>query len=165
MTPITPADLLTPHGARELAQLATPEGHAVLDAELLAATLLGADRSAWSAEEQALADTAAATIQLAVDVANAMLGRVGAGRVLAPEEETLLAAYARDVARYRLYDDAKLPEDHPVRLRYRDAVRFVERVVSGGEPLGQAVIGSAGSPAAVSPGRLWTADTLSGWCA
>lgn len=165
MSLITPADLLTPHGARELAQLASPEGHAVLEAALLEATLRGTDRSAWSAEELALADQAAETIGLACAFANALLGRIGAGRTLSDTEQTLLSGYARDVARYQLYDDAKLPEEHPVRLRYRDAVRFVERVASGLESLGQTVLGSAGSPASVAPTRTFSADSLSGWCA
>ncbi len=160
MTPITPLDLLTPHGARELAELAWPEGQDAPDAPLLLATLRGEERSAWSVEDRARADQAVATLQGAVDTGNARVGRVASGRVLSADEETLLRTCAADIARYRLYDDARLSEDHPVRLRYADAQRFLERVADGREPLGQPLAGTAGSPAAEAPERLFSRETL-----
>lgn len=161
---ITPADLLTPHGARELSQLATPEGAALLDPDLLAAVVRGADVDGeWDAEDIAQAHVALATIQAAVDTANARINRVAVGRVLSADEQTTLRTYALDIARYRLYDDGQLPELHPVLLRYREAIRFLERVASGLEPLGQALAGTAGSPQADAPVRVFTRDTLRGY--
>ncbi len=160
MTLITPADLITAHGPRELAQITTPEGVAALDPALLEATLLGADRAAWPDDQQAAADLAAATIAAALEAANAMTARVAAGRLLSDAEERLLATHATDIARYRLYDDATLLEDNPIRRRFEAAVRFLERVAAGTETLGTEPIGTSGLPQSAAPERLFSRDTL-----
>lgn len=160
---ITPADLLTPHGARELAQLATPEGVPLLDPELLAAVVRGEAVSDWEAEDVAHAQQALATIQAAADTANARINRVAGGRVLSADEQTTLRTYALDIARYRLEDDRALADEHPVRRRYVEATRFLERVASGLEPLGQTLAGTAGAPQADAPARTFTRDTLRGY--
>jgi hypothetical protein len=159
---LTPHDLLTAHGAPELAQLTTPEGAPVLDHDLLIATIDAGDRSAWTLEDQALADAALATLQAAVDLANARTGRIASGRVLSAEDELVLLVAGRDLARARLYDDARLPDDHPVSRRDRDAQRFLERVASGLEPFGQPLIGTPGLPAiaADAPARQFDRTTL-----
>ena len=164
MTPITPAELLLAHSARELAELATPEGQPSLYPDLIEATVRGADRSAWAAEEIALADEALLLIQDAIDTANARCGRAAAGRVLSTNDDTTLRAYASDIARSLLYGDARLSEEHPVRLRYRDAMRFLERVGAGTEVLGQDVAGGGGgSPQYAAADRVFTADSLAGF--
>lgn len=161
MTPLAPADLLLAFSARELAELASPEGAPALDPELLAATIRAADRGDWTAAEIALADAALALVQLAVTAANALCGRVAAGRVLSADDDLALLTYAGDIARYRLYDDARLSDEHPVRLRYRDAMRFLERVAAGTEVLGQDVAGGgAGVAQSSAPARVFSADTL-----
>lgn len=158
---ITPIDLLADRGARELAQLATPEGWPTLDPDLLAAVIRGEDISGeWDADDHAPAYLALATLQQACDAANARLGRVTSGRTLSADEHAMLRAYALDIARYRLYDDGELPELHPVLLRYREAVRFLERIAGGLEPLGQTPAGCVGSPMAETPGRVFTHTTL-----
>ncbi|AFL76235.1 phage protein Gp36 family protein [Thiocystis violascens] len=161
---IAPADLLTPHGARELAQLATPEGVPTLDPDLLAAVVRGEEVDGeWDAEDIAQAHLALATLQAAVDTANARINRVALGRVLSADEQGMLHTYALDIARWRLYDDGQLPELHPVLLRYREAVRFLERVADGREPLGQATAGTAGLAQASAPVRQFDADTLAAY--
>ncbi len=132
---ITPADLLTPHGARELSQLATPEGAPLLDPDLLAAVVRGEDVDGeWDAEDIAQAHVALATIQAAIDTANARINRVAVGRVLSADEQGMLRTYALDIARYRLYDDGATDE---VRRRYEDAVRLLKSVADGGVSLGE----------------------------
>ena len=63
---ITHAELAERPGAVELAQLATDANRPVVDAELMDATLRGADRSAWSAEALTDADDAMRRIDEAV---------------------------------------------------------------------------------------------------
>lgn len=158
---IAAAQLLRSIGARELAQLATPAGAPLISPELLAALVGGTDTGTATPEQIAAAsDAIAATIQPAVDVANASIGRISAGRLLSADEQTLLDAYACDIARYRLYDDASLPEDHPVRKRYEAAMRFIERVASGVEVIGKAPLGTPGLADSVAPDRVFTRDTL-----
>ncbi|MBK1709805.1 MULTISPECIES: phage protein Gp36 family protein [Marichromatium] len=157
---ITPLDLARIHGIHGLAQITAPPGFAPPPDDLLLATLRGEDRAGWTPEEQAAADAAAATIQAAVDTANAMIGRVSAGRVLSEDESRLLAAYATDIARYRLYDEGVLADDDPVNRRAEAAVRFLERVGAGTETLGVAPLGGAGAPVAWAPERQFRHDTL-----
>jgi len=163
MTAITPIDLLADRGARELAQLATPEGWPTLDPDLLAAVIRGEDISGeWDADDHAPAYLALATLQQACDAANARVDRLAAGRALSTEETSLLRAYRLDLARYRLYDDTALADEHPVIRRYREADAFLARVAAGRETLGQSPSGTAGAPATSvdAPARLFTRDTL-----
>lgn len=70
---ITPAQLADRPGATELAQVATPEREAIVDAELMDATLRATDRSAWSPDLTAIADLALASVQTAIDDAAALI--------------------------------------------------------------------------------------------
>lgn len=160
---IAPSDLLADRGARELAELATPDGRPTLDAELLGAVVRGeALDGEWGAEERATAYLALDTLQQACDAANARIDRLTAGRLLDAHEAALLRAYRLDLARYRLYDDAALADEHPVIRRFREADAFLVRVADGRETLGQDPVGSSGSPAvpANAPVRVFTRETL-----
>lgn len=161
---IAAAQLLRSIGSRELAQLATPAGATLIAPDLLAALIAGDSTAVWSPEQIAAAQSALTdTIQPAVDTANAMIGRISAGRTLSADELTLLDTYACDIARYRLYDDASLGEDHPVRKRFEAAQRFIERVAAGMETLGKDPLGTPGLPSSLAPERVFTRDTLAGY--
>ena len=104
----TEADMLTAFSETELIQLTDRLGTGLLDADVLA---------------RALADASAEI--------DGYLARY-AGQVLTLP---ILTLYCCDMARYRLYRDAA-PEE--VRTRYRDAIRYLERVAAGQVSLGAA---------------------------
>ena len=161
---IGPLHLLRAIGARELGQLATPAGAPVIPGLALEALIAGGCGADATADQLAAAATAIdTTLQPVIAFANAAIGRIGAGRTLSADEQTLLDTYACDIARYRLYDDASLPEDHPVRKRYEAAIRFIERVASGLEALGTAPLGTAGNARATEGERQFTRDTLAAY--
>lgn len=62
----------------------------------------------------------------------------------------ILTRYCCDMARYRLYRDAA-PEE--VRLRYRDAVRFLEMVAAGKISLGASAESASESTIQFTPGQ------------
>lgn len=157
MIDVSPLDLLADRGARELSERATPEGRSPLDPALIEAVILGQDLSAWTPEEQAAAQQALQFIQMACDAANSRVNQVAAGRMLSPAEETLLTYYCIDIARYRLYDDLDLGDEHPVVRRYRDAISFLDKVLEGRIPLGMSASGQA---QVFAPGRVFTAQSL-----
>lgn len=72
-----------------------------------------------------------------------------------------IARIACDIARYYLHDDRVTEQ---VRNRYKDAIRFLESVVSGEVTLGVDATGEApaavGGPQTSSPDREFTRDTL-----
>ena len=127
-------------GALELAQVATDRhAAAVVDAELMEATLRGGDRSAWEAPEIAQADAAAARITEAVDEATAVIDGYLARRYTLPlaSPPRILTKWARSIARYTLHADRIADErTDPVGRDYRDAIRFLELVAAGKFSLG-----------------------------
>ena len=161
MTYLTPDDLLT-LGARELAQLATPDQYPVVDTDLLTATLQGADRSAWTAEEVTAADAALIRIETAISDAEAAIDAAlaSAGYILplasAPGR---LATVARDIARYRLYDEA-LAAEHPAHRAYRDATVYLDQLARGQIRLST---DAGGAVQGFEPGRDDWSRTKRGW--
>ena len=101
----------------------------------------------------------AAVVAKALADAGAMIDGYLGGRYTLPLATVppVLTGYAGDIARYRLYGDAA-PDR--VEKAYRDAIRFLEMVAAGKISLGAGAPAVAGAPEYVSPGRMFTHDTL-----
>ncbi len=140
MAYITPADLAERPGARELAQVATPEHKRIVDDALMDATLRGASRDAWSAEQQTDADEAMARIQAAAVEADALidghLAKRGYALPLAPVP-TLVTSWARAITRYMLHKSrVSMEGTDPIVRDYRDALKLLQLTAEGKFSLG-----------------------------
>jgi len=136
---ISHAELADRPGARELAEQATPQHLAVVDFELMEATLLGEDRSAWSADEVAVADEALARVDQAVADAEALINGFLAKRGYVPLETVpgIVANWTRMIARYYLHKDRFGADDKdPVLRDYRDAMKMLQLTADGKFSLG-----------------------------
>ncbi len=141
---ITHAELAERPGAVELAQLATDANRPVVDAELMDATLRGADRSAWSAEALTDADDAMRRIDEAVAEADAIIDGYLVKRGYAVplalpggQPMKLVAAWSRAITRYALAKDGIGDERTSATARdYRDAHKLLQQVADGTFSLG-----------------------------
>lgn len=141
---ITHAELAERPGARELAQVATPENRPVVAIELMDATLRGLDRAAWSTEEVADADAALRRIDDAVAEGDALIDGYLAKRgyavpmeLSAESARKLIAGWSRAIARYLLQKDSISDEKTSAIARdYRDAVRLLDATAKGSFSLG-----------------------------
>lgn len=136
---ITPDQLADRPGATEIAEVATPEREAIVNADLMAATLTDADRSQWSADETAVADAALATVQDAIDDADSLVDGYLAKRYSLPLAKVpgVLVVWARAITRYLLHKDRKaLENDDPIVRDYRDALKALGLVAEGKLSLG-----------------------------
>lgn len=141
---ITHSELAERPGARELAQVATPENRPVLDIELMDATLRGMDRSAWSPDAIADADAALRRIDDAVAEADATIDGYLAKRgyavpmeLAAESARKLIAGWSRAIARYLLQKDSISDEKTSAIARdYRDAQRLLQATADGKFSLG-----------------------------
>lgn len=142
---ITTAELAERPGAREIALLATSDDAATVDYALMDATLRGADRSAWPADELVQADAALQRVLDAVAEAGAVIDGYLAQRGYAlpldlpptAAGKSLLTVWARAIARYllngqRITDEAK----DPVARDYRDALKMLGQLAAGKLSLG-----------------------------
>ena len=150
MAYITPIDLAERPGARELAQVATPEDKHVADTALMDATLRGGDRSAWSAADQADADAAMARIKDAVSEADSLidgfLAKRGYALPLAPVPK-LVTGWSRSIARYFLHKSRiSMETNDPIVRDYRDALKLLQLTADGKFSLGaDDVVATGGS--------------------
>ena len=141
---ITHTELAERPGARELAQVATADNLAVVDVDLMEASLRGTDRSAWDADAQAAADDALRRIDDAVAEADATIDGYLAKRGYAvplqlPAESArkLIAGWSRAIARYLLQKDSISDEKtSPIARDYRDALRLLQLTAEGKFSLG-----------------------------
>lgn len=139
MAYVTPAQLAENPGALELAQVASDPGSPVVDTDLMALTLRGGDRSAYTAPEIAAADAAALRIDQASDGADSLIDGYLGKRYPLPLANApgLLAVWARAIVRYTLHKD-RITDDRsdPVARDYRDAMKLLEQVAVGKFSLG-----------------------------
>jgi len=164
----TPALLADgPDGLNELSEL-----FQVVQA-LLRATIDGADRSAWTAEEIAAADEALDTIQQrcleAQGEVDARLVKRGYAVPMDPVQFPLLATWARKIARYHLHPqrDRTTEDSGRIERDYRDAIRALDQVAAGelsigaGDPLVvDDVDPEAGAVRVQSEPRIFSRKTL-----
>ncbi|EPL63726.1 bacteriophage protein [Stutzerimonas stutzeri B1SMN1] len=137
---ITHDDLAERPGARELAQVATPEHARQVATDLMEATLRGGDRSAWPADQVAVADDALQRVQDAVTEAESLIDGYLAKRSyplpLSPVPK-LVTGWVRDIARYLLHKDRGGKEDSdPIVRNYKDALKFLGLIAKGEFSLG-----------------------------
>jgi phage gp36-like protein len=149
---ITAADLAERPGARELSQVATAAHLKPVAWELMEATLRGADRSTWTAEQVVEADDALRRIEDAVAQAESLidgyLARRGYSLPLSPVPE-LVTGWTRDIGRYLLHKDRSGKEEtDPIVRAYRDALKFLQLIADGKFSLG------GNDPVATSPSAI-----------
>jgi phage gp36-like protein len=166
---VTPAQLADGSGAaQELTQLFD-----VVSIELLKATIAGADRSSWSAEEIAVADIALDAIEKAIALADGEVdARLSHRGYLLPQDPVrfpVLTVWARAIARYHLNLQRDLKDEDTGRTErdYRDALRALQQVADGklslgaDDPLARPTPGSTGAgPEVCAPPRIFDRDTL-----
>ena len=166
---VTPAQLAEGSGAaQELTQLFD-----VASIALLLATIAGDDRSAWTAEEIAVADAALDAIEKAITLADgeveARLAHRGYPLPQDPAQFPVLTVWARAIARYHLnlQRDLKTEDTGRVERDYRDALRALQQIADGklslgaGDPLAAPTPGSAGAgPEVCAPPRVFDRNTL-----
>lgn len=136
---ITPAQLAERPGARELAQVATRERDAIVVDDLMDATLRTLDRSAWSADQIAIADDALARIMEAIAEAGGIIDGFLARRYPLPLATVpgVLTAWARSITRYLLHKDRlSTDQNDPIVRDYRDAMKLLQLVAEGKFSLG-----------------------------
>lgn len=138
---LTTAQLAERPGALELAQVASDAHGAVVDAQLMEATLTGGDRSSYTPDEIAAADEALARIDDAITEASGVIdGYLGQRYKLPlPNAPDVLVAWARSIVRYKLHGDRISDERaDPIARDYRDAIKFLSEVAAGRFSLGVA---------------------------
>lgn len=136
---VTPAQLADRPGALEIAQAATPDRNAIVDAGLMDATLRTADRSTWAPADIAVADAALANVQAAIDDADSVIDGYLAKRYPLPLVKVpgILVVYARAIARYNLHKSRQsLEATDPIVRDYRDGIKFLTAVAVGQLSLG-----------------------------
>ncbi|WP_275629810.1 DUF1320 domain-containing protein [Pseudomonas sp. 273] len=126
-------------GAKELAQVATPQHLKIVDAALLDAALRGEDLSAWTPEQVAGADLVLEQITNAMteaeSIVNGYLGKRGYSLPLSPVPG-LVIGWVRDIGRYLLHKD-RISDDKDAILRnYKDALKFLQMTADGSFNLG-----------------------------
>lgn len=149
MSYVTPLQLAEKPGARELAQVASAEHRAVVDAELMDRTLRGGDRSSYDADDIASADAALARItQVIVETDELMDGYLAARLSLPLASVPLtLTRVARAVVRYELHKDRVMDaKTDPIARDYYDALRLLDAIRDGKVTLGVSDPSSADSP-------------------
>lgn len=87
-------------------------------------------------------------IDQAIADACALIDGYLSGRYPAPLSPTpaILVGYACDLARYNLFPDANLDDVNTVRVRQKDAIRFLEMVGQGKLSLGMTPVATASLP-------------------
>ncbi|MBZ9610805.1 gp436 family protein [Rheinheimera maricola] len=126
-------------GAQELAQVATPAQSRVVNTDLMLATLNGADRSAWPADEIAVADAALARINDAIADAVAMIDGFLGRRGYLPLNPVpgIVTTWCRAITRYFLHQDRLKADDKDTITRdYKDAQRLLQLTAEGKFSLG-----------------------------
>lgn len=161
MAYVDPIGLLEAFGDKEIAQRGWPDDtNTRPDAALLRATILIADRSAWTADEQAAADQAAMKLVGVVDRACDTIDSYRSA-YFEPTQSPMLHGIGLDLARYWLYEDAAT---EIIRDRFNDAQKTLAALRDGkqvdGSVTSGATAGSAGMADFDTPGRIFTHDSL-----
>lgn len=158
MAYVTHQQLAERPGARELAQVASDEHQPPVLDELMELALTGGDRSGWTPEQNALADSALARIDDAVADADGLIdGFLRQGGYQAPMEPPprLITVWSRAIARYYLHRHRhSLQEGDPVVRDYKDALALLQQVAAGSLSIGVGAASGVDAPLAGPPRRL-----------
>jgi phage gp36-like protein len=148
-----------PGALKELTELG-----GVASPELMAATISGADRSSWTADEIEVADAMLASINQAIALADsecdARLRQRGYVLPIDVLQFPVLTVWARAIARYHLnlQRDRTNEETGRVERDYRDALRALQLVADGKLSLGANDPLAPATPSAASSGPSYCAD-------
>lgn len=145
---ITLSQLADLPGARELAQVASTEHEALVAPDLMELTLRGGDRSAYPADDVALADQAKARIEEAISEVGDTIEGFLARRVAVPiPVPRLIVSIARAFVRYELHKHlVAMESDNPIVRDYRDRMKLLEAIRDGKVMLGADDPMSASNP-------------------
>lgn len=137
---VTPAQLSERPGARELAQVASDAHKRVVDFELMELTLQGGDRTAYSDDDVAHADSALQRIIDAITDADGLINGFLVKRYpVLPLDPVprLVTAWSRDITRYLLNKDRLSAEStDPIVRNYKEAMKQLQQVAEGKLNLG-----------------------------
>lgn len=135
---VTPATLMQRFGALELAQVATLENRPVVSPEVFSRVVLGESTAGDDPTKVADANDALARVQRAITDTDELIDSYIANRYPLPLASVpgILETYAGDIVRYRLHKDFAESGQHPVQVRYRDALRFLGLLAEGKVTLG-----------------------------
>lgn len=137
-------------GALELAQVASDKHAAQVAAPLMELTLTGGDRSAYTAEQIASADSAKSRIQQTVTESSQVIDGYIGRRYTLPLASVpgILTTWARAITRYMLHGTRKsLEATDPIVRDYKDAIKFLTQVAEGKFSLGLEDPSAAGAGA------------------
>jgi len=164
---VTLFELAERPGAKELAQVATPERFRIVDAALLDALLRGQDVSSWPAEDVEVAELAKQAIIAEVEAAGGLIDGFLARRgYTLPLTRTysVVTGWARAIARYKLHQARLSTEQNdPIVRDYRDALALLKLVAEGKFSLGTddpLTPPSSGAPEFSKPPRVFSGGTL-----
>ncbi|MGA0610564.1 gp436 family protein [Caldimonas sp. KR1-144] len=164
---VSHAELAERPGARELAQVASPDHKDIVDYGLMDVTLRGEDRSAWTAEEQEAADAAIVRVDDAVREADGVIDGFLARRYTLPltaPVPPVVTGWSRAIARYLLHKDRQsLDKDDPIVRDYREALRLLQLAADGKFTLGigdETVESNGGDVQIVSDAAVFGRDQL-----
>lgn len=136
---VAAVDLADRPGATELAQVATPERDAIVDAGLMDAVLRGTDTSAWTSDDVAVANAALDRINQAITDASSLIDGYLARRYTLPLANMpgIVRVWATALVRYLLHKDRRsLANDDPIVRDYNDAIKSLVFCASGTLSLG-----------------------------
>ncbi|MBF0453263.1 MAG: DUF1320 family protein [Magnetococcales bacterium] len=141
-----PHHLLDWYGAKEMAQIATPDDLALVSAQLLRLTLAEEDRSGFSEEETTAADAALNRMTIALEESSQLIESYLGHRFslpIAPEmvQSSPLPRACGAMARRLLYDDGVPPE---VEQRYTLTLSWLRDLASGQAHLGSSLTTQGG---------------------
>ncbi len=166
MSYLVAADLESMPGALEIAQVATPSHLDVPPVELMRLTLIGGDRTEYASDQVAAADAALARVAATIaDAEQIVDGYIGARYALPLSPvPPICKSWVRALVRYAL-NQSRISDERtdPIARDRRDAIRVLESVAAGKFSLGASdpvVNSSGGDVQFVTPGRVFTADTL-----
>lgn len=126
-------------GVRELSEVATPQNKHIVNYELMKASLHGASRNNWSAEDINVANDALKKIDAAIldagSVIDGFLQRRGYLPLSSPP--AIVVTWARAITRYMLHKD-RISDDRsdPIVRDYNDAMKLLNLCAQGKFSLG-----------------------------
>lgn len=136
---ITLAQLALNPGAKELAEVATPEHLPIVNAELMHARLMGFSLNAWADNDVAACDQAVLRVNAAVNDAVNTINGFLASRLDLPLQHVpeILTTWCRAIVRYNLHINRLNADDKdPITRNYTDAIKLLRLTADGKFSLG-----------------------------
>jgi phage gp36-like protein len=138
---ITLDQLAVNPGAKELAEVATPEHLPIVDAALMYARLTGASRATWQPAELDACEQAVSRINAAITDAAGLIDGFLSVRGYLPLQQVpdILVVWCRAIVRYKLHINRLNSDDKdPVTRDYNDALKLLRLTADGKFSLGAA---------------------------